>query len=325
MARRLAALLVVLGVCLVGVGCSSDATPREAEAADPVDHDPGDGRAGAAGADAGDSDEMEDLLRLTDQVDEAIHRLAVQCMEEAGFTVHPSREPTTSEAEVSTPVVTSPESDDAALNGYGITDRRDEDAPAAEPVDAFAQLPAEEQQRYYEAWHGQSTDTAADGRPALGGCYGEARRRVFPEDGRAPANPLVNISVSNETVNSTPEVAAVLDDWRECVAAAGYPSFADPADAYRYAEYFHYPVGERPGGVVPEGGPWPYEEARRREIDLATTDAACADRFGLREVQLRVADALLQEALAEFEPQVTGYRTAMMDALERAQALLEGS
>lgn len=110
--------------------------------------------------------------------------------------------------------------------------------------------------------------------------------------------------------------------WSGCLRQAGYPQLLDPADAQRYAQYFYFPAGERPGGPVPAGGPWPADVAKDKEIELAVADAECADEAGLRAVQRQAWDAAVTDAVDQRETQLFGYRDAMAAALQRGQQAL---
>ncbi|MEU5780232.1 hypothetical protein [Micromonospora lupini] len=199
-----------------------------------------------------------------------------------------------------------------------------EASPGSEAPPDFAFASDEEQRRYVEALTGETPGVASkdDGRQGLGGCTGESRMVLFGAN-RAPKSPAIDVRATAESEYARDaDLHAKLTSWSACLQKADYPRLTDPEDAARYAQYFHYPAGLKPGGAVPSGGPWPRDEALKREIALAAIDASCADKTDLRAAQEHAWSKGLNVALSQHEAQVFGYRDAMTTALKRGQQAL---
>ncbi len=264
--------------------------------------------------------------RLEARVRTAQVQLAVQCMTRQGFTVHPAGQPVPPRADAVPPPLPSPTVAEARIRGYGIG----ETGPTAEPspsADGSGQVTGAERERYERAWSrtedGAPWRDGPDGRPLPAGCLGEAYAILHGAGRHGPRNPVTELTpAAQEAYRGHPRLIAALSAWSSCVQERDQPAFADPEQAYRYAEHFHYPAVEPAGEPVPDGGPWPFAQARTREIALATADAECADRSGLREVQPQVWRDALESAFGRLEPQFVAYRDALTRALDNAHTAL---
>jgi hypothetical protein len=184
-------------------------------------------------------------------------------------------------------------------------------------------LPVAEQQRYYDTYQGASDEFLPDGRPKPGGCSGEARALVYGDIAYKPAWSLSQLeSDVDSRLRADSHIKSVYAQWAACLQRAGYPRFADPAEAVGYAEYFHNPVGNKAPRVVPPGGPWPPAEAKRKEVDLAVADATCADETGLRDAVRSAWDKAVEEVVAQHETKIFAWRDELAAALRRAQDAL---
>ncbi|WP_330464655.1 hypothetical protein [Micromonospora zamorensis] len=254
---------------------------------------------------------------------ELLTRLTENCLRSKGVLSFPRRSSIPDTGTTTAPR-TSPTLEQATGEGYGITEETQPQQPAEKPF-AFSS-PAEEQ-RYVEALTGSrpgAQPTRTDDKPVFGGCTGQARKAVYGDE-TAPETPTIKIrETAGAEYASDPALKAQLKIWAVCLEKSNYPRFEDPEDAARYGQYFHYPAGDRPGGVVPSGGPWPKVEARKKEIALAVADARCADQAGLRATQEQAWKRALGAALARYETEIFGYRDAMVDALRRGQQALQG-
>lgn len=315
--RLIACTAVSLGVIWASAGCGgSEAGTEEG----PIPS----GSAVAGGAERGPQAVLNETLESELQVRELIVRLTDSCLRSKGVNNFPQR-PARSDGSVTVGPRTSPMLEQARTKGYGVTEEAQADAPA-EPEFTFAS--PEEERRYLEALTGKATAAApvdeTNARPTLGGCTGEARSAVYGQVA-APESPTIKIREAAEAEYAKdPTLKAVLKNWSLCLEKADYPKFEDPEDAVRYAQFFYYPVGARPGGTVPAGGPWPRDEALKKEVALAVADAGCADQGGLRDAQKRAWTKALNNALTQYETQVFGYRDAMSAALKRGQQALQG-
>ncbi|MGC5032922.1 hypothetical protein [Micromonospora sp. DT229] len=315
--RLIACTAVSLGVVWVATGCGGSGAGTEA---DPTT----DRSALTGGTQQGPQAVLNEALESELQVKGLIVRLTESCLRSKGVDKFPRRQ-ASSDGSVTVAPRSSPLLEEARARGYGVTEEQQTEAPV-EPEFTFAS--PEEERRYLEALTGESTAAVpADqigGRPSLGGCTGEARSAVYGQVA-APESPTTKIREAAEAAyTKNPSLTAAAKDWSLCLEKADYPKFKDPEDAVRYAQFFHYPVGARPGGTVPAGGPWPPAEALKKEIALAVADAGCADQGGLRDVQKSAWSKALKDALAQYETQIFGYRDAMSAALERGQQALQG-
>jgi hypothetical protein len=249
-------------------------------------------------------------------------------MEPKGFTVHPHHDPPSALALEFTAPMISPPLATAQDVGYriGVAEpSAPEAAETSQPADdAFSLLPRGERDRYYVALAGTS-----DGHMAA------ANNTAFAQSCLGQAMSLTRVARSGDVVNMTTlhqqmqrrydedaRVREVDRRWSECVRADGRPQFAGPAEAYSYAEYFHYPVGGRPPTLVPDGGPWQPAVARAKEIELAVVDATCADQTGLREVCAGVWSQTVSAVLAAREADIYARRDQLSNLLEAAQQRL---
>ncbi|GAA1607433.1 hypothetical protein [Catellatospora bangladeshensis] len=269
---------------------------------------------------------LAEANQLEAQVRTAQVQLAVRCMTRQGFTVHPARPPVTTRADALAPPLLSPGLPDARTRGYGIGETVASAEPSP-PADGFSRLARADQERYEQAWSrtadGAPWRDGPDGRPLPAGCLGEAYAVLHGAARHGPRNPVTELSpAAQDAYHEHPRLTAALTAWSSCVEQHGQPRFTDPAQAYRYAEHFHYPAGDSAEDPVPAGGPWPFAQARPREIALATADAECADRSGLRQVQPQVWREAVASAYVQLEPQFVAYRDALTRALGNARTAL---
>ncbi|WP_326551673.1 hypothetical protein [Micromonospora sp. NBC_01813] len=319
-AKLLPAVALISAVALLSA-CSPNPSDSDAATRDPADA----GVAGSGGEQSGQA-LLAETLAMGPQVRDVIGRLTEACLRDAGLDRFPSQAPA-AESTLLTVVVppVSPALDEARTDGYGggadASESESDDTGSAE----FTWASAADERRFQEILTGAAdgeTLTDSAGQPTLGGCIGQARTAVYGEVA-APQNPATVIGETAQAAyDSDPSVTAAASAWSQCLREKDYPQLLDPADAQRYAQYFYHPVGGRPGGPVPAGGPWPADVAKEMEIELAVADAECADQAGLRDAQQQAWDAALDAAVDQHEAQLFGYRDAMAAALQRGQQAL---
>ncbi|MFC7762525.1 hypothetical protein ACFQY4_34160 [Catellatospora bangladeshensis] len=193
---------------------------------------------------------------------------------------------------------------DARTRGYGIGETVASAEPSP-PADGFSRLARADQERYEQAWSrtadGAPWRDGPDGRPLPAGCLGEAYAVLHGAARHGPRNPVTELSpAAQDAYHEHPRLTAALTAWSSCVEQHGQPRFTDPAQAYRYAEHFHYPAGDSAEDPVPAGGPWPFAQARPRRSPWprptpnAPTAAACgrsSRRCGARPSHRRTSSS----------------------------------
>ncbi|MFD0556666.1 hypothetical protein FB566_1911 [Stackebrandtia endophytica] len=199
-----------------------------------------------------------------------------------------------------------------------------------------------------EGRHGSSDWTA-------GGCYAEITDQIFVEP---PEDRLADYSGGLPGLGYRPDIYAggrsteeyevavqeVRDEWAGCTADRGhdYVELTPSTNELRiYVSLFYQsvsdylkPFEEVPAGMgdtyreqvrnspIPDGAPWPYEQAFEHEIAYAVDAAECGEEVGLRETLQVEWDAAFERVSDEFEVQVFSWLEAVRDALGKAQALL---
>ncbi|MFY1654444.1 hypothetical protein ACN27J_26630 [Solwaraspora sp. WMMB762] len=317
----------MVGVLAMLAACSPEPSTSD-EAAEP----PAGSGGQPAGSDpvSGQHPLLAATLAMDPQVRAVVGRLTEACLRDAGIDRFPAQLPAGLPGPAVVPPQQSPMLDEATANGYGIraaetANQADAEADAGATTERFTWPSPAEERRYLEALTGAADgETLTDdaGNSTLGGCVGEARSAVYGEVA-APPSPVTAIDeAARAGYAADPTVASATAAWSDCLQQAGQPQLLDPADARRFAQYFHHPVGERPGGRVPEDGPWPAEVAQEKEIALAVADAGCADRTGLREAQRLAWEKALDAAVDRHGAELSGYRDAMAAALRQGQQVL---
>ncbi|MFV2086348.1 hypothetical protein [Micromonospora sp. LOL_021] len=328
--ERLGKLLptaAMVGVLAMLVACSPEPSTSD-EAAKP----PAGSGGQPAGADpmSGQHPLLAATLEMDPQVRAVVGRLTEACLRDAGLDRFPAQLPAGLPGPAVVPPQQSPTLAEAEANGYGIraaetAGQADAEAGAGATTERFTWPSPAEERRYLEALTGAADgETLTDdaGNPTLGGCVGEARSVVYGEVAAPPSPAAAIDEAARAGYAADPTVASATAAWSDCLQQAGQPQLLDPADARRFAQYFHHPIGGRPGGRVPEGGPWPAEVAREKEIGLAVADAGCADRTGLREAQRLAWEKALDAAVDRHGAELSGYRDAMAAALRQGQQAL---
>lgn len=305
-----------IGVLVLVLGSACGVTPP----AGPVQAAP---PAGAAAVDT----TLTEVNQLEARVRAAQVRLAEQCMAGRGFTVHPARQPVTPRTDTIASPLLSPGLADARARGYGIGESGGPGEPTATAPESGG-LTSAEQARYEQAWSrtedGAPWRDGPDGRPLPAGCLGEAYAVLYGPGRHGPRNPVPDLTQAVQAAyDDHPLLQPARTAWSTCVQQREHPRFADPGQAYRYAEHFHYPVGETTEEPVPPGGPWPFTQARAKEIALAVADAECADRSGLREVHAKVWREVTEAEFVKLKPQFAAYRDTLAHALDNARTALE--
>jgi hypothetical protein len=313
--RRL--FFLATGSLLLLPACSSGDTSDAA----PVAGTRGGASEAAKAASEGPVAILSEAVNLQPQVLDVIQRLADSCVRAQGVTELPPRSKPVSVGLVS--VQFSPTKETAAERGYGISFADPKEEPSEENNFEFSSEAAAD--RYSKARYGTAENTASDQpEPGTGGCLEKARVEVYGSYA-GPKSPTTEITeAAQNAYAANADLKVKLKAWRTCLEKSGYPGLVDPEDALRYAQYFRYPTGARPGGVVPEGGPWPLATARKKEIAFAVADAGCADSTGLRTVQKQGWDRALNDAIQDRSAQLFAYRDAMNAALTRGQQHLKG-
>jgi hypothetical protein len=308
---------VLAVVAALSTACSREGAQETASAAASA-QDAAAGR--EPNAAAGPAATLAEAENLVPQVRSITARLVERCLREQGVTEYPPQTPDAAPHTVGGPTA-SPDKATAEKDGYGISKaaREDDKAPSFE----FSSRAAAKKYREALAGAKPGSGESGKGRTALGGCLGVARTAVYGQVS-APEDPIAGIQeAARKTYDQDDAVRNALTTWADCLQGSGYPRLADPEDAQRYAQYFHYPVGARPDGPVPHGGPWPRAEATRMEVAMALADANCATKADLHRTQNAAWTTALDRALKQRSAELFGFRQAMTEALKRGQAALQ--
>ncbi|QSB06386.1 hypothetical protein [Natronoglycomyces albus] len=124
--------------------------------------------------------------------------------------------------------------------------------------------------------------------------------------------------------------------WEECLNDRGHPSIPETYAALLYARGFYedppgtntdqpWDVGQFAPELAlprPEGGPWPFDEARKREIEFALDVAECADDTEYRQITQHEWDQLSAQVILDHETEIFVWRDQMEAAQIQAQSLL---
>ncbi|MGX6608501.1 hypothetical protein ACWKSP_41235 [Micromonosporaceae bacterium Da 78-11] len=308
---------VLAVVVALSAACSSAGSKETPSSAVPA-------QGAAAGQDqnaaTGPAATLAEAENLVPQVRSVTARLVERCLREKGVTEYPPQTTDAAPRTVGGPTA-SPDEATAAKDGYGVLKgaRKDAKAPSFE----FSSPAAAKKYRVAVSGAKPGSEESGKGRTALGGCLGVARTTVYGQVS-APEDPIAGIQeAARKTFDQDDTVRTALTTWSDCLQKSGYPRLTDPEDAQRYAQYFHYPVGARPDGSVPHGGPWPKVEATSKEVAMATADANCATKADLNRIQEAAWTTALGRTLEQRSAELFGFRQAMTEALERGQAALQ--
>jgi len=283
-----------------------------------------------------------------------IERLAKDCMEDGGFTVHPLKQeapPTAtampaanSDIEVVMGARYMYQSETLDQSGYGASPVEDlgftpggADDPFA--IDPFSDLAPEDQLDYWLAYDGNYLRRDLPGADAAGGgyetvtvddrdyryprtgCYSDVQNEVFEGevDGYLrlthwATEGLGNVAYGEFHVRH--EVSVALEDWSDCMSHNGYPDLASPDDAIQSARDLYREADLF--GPEDDG----FDSVKQQEIDLARADYACNREVELDERLVEIFWSVLEPYVLEHEAEIYGWKELTEQTLERAQALL---
>ncbi len=296
MARRTAAAVVVGLALLAGsAGCGGQAEPS------PAAVEPGPAE---VYLEAGTGYSSEDAPELTVRFEEAV----AACMLEQGFEYVPYVE---GHAMVDDAAIDPPPGSRAFAEqfGYGfaaVPEGMRVESSGGNPNEAItAAMSPEAFDSYVRAlWGDDAAEGASDGETQLGGCFRGARNEVFGdrETDHVRAGLEDEIArIDAEVAPTDPQVMAAAAEWSECMADAGHPGYASPADAEQAAWdawiAFNEGIAADPtlgvtdaaGGIAGEG------DLATREASLATADWDCRAAVDYDTVWSAARDRLQQE------------------------------
>lgn len=124
------------------------------------------------------------------------------------------------------------------------------------------------------------------------GCYGAAQDEVTSQDSElsglmavyedpAYADLLQQMTEIYTDADESPEMAALNQEWSDCMAEAGYPDLATPNDAWDY-------VASLTEGAWDEESNGYSEEVQAEEIAVATADYTCKSDMDYNNKQMRL-------------------------------------
>lgn len=235
--------------------------------------------------------------------------IVAACMSEQGFEYIPD---TSGYQVVDTAEIDPPPGSRAFADqfGYGFAAAPEEMraiSSGAGPNEAVTSaMSPEEYEAYTRAlWGDDAVDGSSDGGMELGGCVREARDQVWGdrETDHVRAGLEDEIArIDDEVAPTDPLVLAAAAEWSECMADAGHPGYAAPADAEEAAwdawMAFNDAIGADPTlGVVDEdsGGPVGEADLAAQEASLATADWDCRAAADYDSVWSAARDRLQQE------------------------------
>jgi hypothetical protein len=102
----------------------------------------------------------------------------------------------------------------------------------------------------------------------------------------------------DEDAGDDPEVVAALAAWANCMADAGHPGLASPADAWQAAR------------DAADSGAVPHDELLANEIALATADQACNDSSGYAVATEAATDRLQARFVDEHRAELDAWQAA---------------
>lgn len=273
----------------------------------------------------------EDSQRYYDDLNRKIEEAVATCMSEQGFDYTPSG---VDASEVLALGADLSEQEYAAQYGYGIVAQvelvgvgTDAD-PNAEAVAAMSEA---EQAAWNEALYGDlfsatTTEELATMSPEDMGCYGSAQNEVIeqtPELGfiTVMQNPeyaalITQIAALSGEATAEPAVQEAAAQWSECMAEAGHPDLAEPADAQAEISAQANELWGAATGAAEGPDESEVDELQQREIEMATADLACQDEVGYQDTLLTAQFALEEEFITENQTQLD----AMVEAMQQAQA-----
>lgn len=298
MARRAGVTggLVGLALLAMAAGCSEEADPA------PATVEPGPAEAYFEAALGFSADDAAAAAVRQEEI-------VAACMSEQGFEYIPdtSGYQVVDTAEIDPPPGTRAFADQF---GYGFAAAPEEMraiSSGAGPNEAVtAAMSAEEYEAYTRAlWGDDAVEAASGGEVELGGCVREARNQVWGdrETDHVRAGLEDEIArIDAEVAPADPLVMAAAAEWSECMADAGHPGYAAPADAEAAAwdawMAFNDGIAADPTlGVVDDesGGPVGEADLAAREASLATADWDCRTAVDYDAVWSAARDRLQQD------------------------------
>lgn len=223
------------------------------------------------------------------ELQDRISERTAACMKEAGFDLLPSSLGASASDVEFDPL----DRDSVAQYGYGITT-----IPAIDPADDG--FPADwslSQQNAYVA--------ALDGDGRTPGCQQTAYEEVLAGQNAFQTDPRFEALRDELTalwnrVDTDPRVIRLNADWADCMADAGYPDLATPADPSSLV--FSITQGVPPDGSIE------YREktlpARDFEVDVALADFDCRDALRFEDAYTRVRVEYEEDVAARFKSDI---------------------
>jgi hypothetical protein len=277
--------------------------------------------------------EVHDLLREVEQivgteggpelalVARAQAILATQCLQEAGID-HTMPDPTQALANLASVLPQGARLWLAQLETFGVADAVSDPEFVAQLTEGEPVVSPEPPPGFDAAYWGESSDVITlethrgeVGQVSIGGCSGEARRRLFGVDvidyERARLA-LLELHDVHRTVAAREDVAGVASDWSRCMRDAGFR--IDSPDDVTLA------LTDELVGVVERGNDT--GALRELEEELATEDGACKRASGLRLTYGRAFVEEAEAALRATEGAAVVYREMREHAIAVGEALI---
>jgi hypothetical protein len=145
------------------------------------------------------------------------------------------------------------------------------------------------------------------------GCRAQARTALY---GNPPERWLFYMFFSDNfkhrvrvRASADPGLATLNRRWSSCMSGKGYPGLRDPAQARVLAAGYH----------TPEAGTG---AARRKEIALATADAACEQSLAYAVQRRTLEDRYFTAGMRIYEAEAAAVRETGRQALRHARQIL---
>ncbi|MGW0828338.1 hypothetical protein [Streptomyces sp. NPDC002845] len=250
------------------------------------------------------------------EIDRAEDGLVRQCMQRRGFRYWPSPVAGVAERKVGGYVID--DVDWARRYGYGrLFDIAAENARRSHPNITYANaLPEPKRIRYSLALDGDFDDTLTAELPSGGsvrtprtGCYAEAREQLYGDYARW-------FSAKKTVTSLTPlyvpqllqdeRLRAAVTAWSRCMKESGNP-FKSPDE-----------IRQNRDGLVKGMSE---SQALKTEVELAVTEAECAQEASLGKTARALEKEYRQTVLRDYAEEFATYRQMRMSALSRARNL----
>ncbi|WP_152990695.1 hypothetical protein [Sphaerimonospora mesophila] len=250
----------------------------------------------------------------------AVETLVQRCMAQKGFTY--VKEPTPTE-DVAPTLNQDPygvTAEKAKRSGYNAAETLS-DSPGETDRSGVTKLSSIEQKNWGEAYFGP--DNAPEitatipgygevGTPSEG-CLSQAREEIY-----GPLKEWIKLDFlagnlpleARWKASADPEMKSINSAWSSCMAGKGYSGFKDPSQARIKAQEFHQRLGIGS------------DEARSKEVSLATADAECETATDYAPHRIKIEDKYYAQVLEARSADVTAIKEMNQRALSRAKEVL---